>query len=106
MLLVFCIPVLLPAGTIGEVVSVSAMIHRISAGAATAIDVTVDKNGSTVLAADPTDISAFTEDAPGVIAIIANTVEAGDAFLITLGHTGAGEFEVSVTVDVKLQHVS
>jgi hypothetical protein len=103
----FLISNVFPSGTIGNVVSVSAMIHRIAAGVATTIDVDVELNGSTVLASSPTDISAFTEDIPGIVAISGtSTVEAGDAFLITLGHTGAGEFEVSVTVDVKLQHIT
>lgn len=103
----FLISSAFPGGTIGEVVSIGVMIHRLAAGVATAIDVDVEKNGSTVLTTSPTDVSAFTEDAPGAVSVLASqTVEAGDAFLITLGHTGAGDFEVSVTVDVKLNHIA
>lgn len=105
----FLISNIFPSGVIGEVVSVSASFDRTTAGATTSLDLEVTKNGSTILTSSPTDISGFTENVPSFVSILSSPstdVEGEDAFVIDVDYVGTGELEVSVTVDIKLQHVS
>jgi len=97
-----------PPGAIGSVVSVSVMRHITIAGTASVTNtVEVKKNGGSILAASPTDVVSFTTDSPADISFNATALAAGDDLLVEIAATGGTEkIEISVTINVKYQHVA
>lgn len=106
-----------PADVTGEIYDISVMWHQNSAGGlGTTVDVLygADSGTPSSIIGGPQNIHAptsglFAADTPGRITPTTTAVSGantGDDIVVNVGHTGVGNYDVTVTVWLKVEHVA